>query len=250
VSALFFAGNIAYSFPPDRNITPPISRPPNFLVSNSVRLLTGQTSTEEIVSSYPASWGDALDIVGHLLGNDPEIDGLLATDQCGKIPYWSGLPTLDLFGLNDPAIAQIIHRNLTWDNYATEIMDRAPETLVVFYRQNEGHLVAPYHLENTMLSEPFLSRYRLDRIYVVNCSFLDLFGTDHTFTHTLLRFNSRADLDAFPQPLSDEEHRWLLQNQPIIDTPDALRQMVDSFMEENEGDSRRILVCSISLRQR
>ncbi|HEY4575528.1 MAG TPA: hypothetical protein VIJ26_16235, partial [Thermoanaerobaculia bacterium] len=49
---------------------------------------------------------DCWALLGHSLGREPR-GTLLAVDAAGKIPFYSGLPTLDMYGLNDVHIAHV-----------------------------------------------------------------------------------------------------------------------------------------------
>ena len=245
VTVVFLAGNLAYWFPPAARMEPPMCFPPNLLAANLAGLATGRTSLPGIWRGYAGPRPDALDLVGRDLARNAAIEGLLATDQCGKIPYWSGLSTVDLFGLNDPAVARIIHSNETWDRYAEEILGRAPDVFVVFYL--DGHLVSDYYLQNMLLSEPARMRYALDAVYHVDYSFFDVLGREHTFAHELLRFR-RIDSESGERLfLTEAERRWFVENEPIVDTPDALGELVEGFRAEHRGDPERLIRFHVSL---
>lgn len=209
----------------------------NFLSSNVVNLFNGRIQITELWQGFLVPRYDALDLVGLDLAKDNTINGFLATDQCGKIPYRSKHKTLDLFGLNNPAIAHIIHSNKTWDIYARHVLESDPQLFVVFYR--DGHLVSKYYLENTILSEPFKKRYELDSIYHVDYEFLDAKGKKNQFANELLCFRKKKWHKGSVK-LTDEELVWLKENQPIIDTPGALEEMIDSFISENANRKDKI----------
>ena len=237
-SIVILIANLSYNFPPNHDIDPPLKSPSNFLQYNLVGLMTGRLSMEDIWSGFVGPRSDGLDLVGKELAEKSGEGVLLATDQCGKIPYHSGLETIDLFGLNDATIAGIIHGNETWDKYAVEIINRCPDEFVVFYR--DGHLISKYYLENTILSEPFLDRYELQRVYKIEYVFHDSLNFmqpesgKHSFTHILLKFGPREDSFRFGKELADYEIRWLQDNQPIIDTPDKLLAIVLEFEADHE----------------
>ncbi len=229
VLVAFVAANLGYSFPPAYGIEPPMSRPPNFLTANLAGLLTGRKTPGEILYRFANPPVDGLEFVGRDLKENPEIDGLLSAGQCGKIPYFSELPTLDLLGLNHPEIAHIVHSVSTWDLYATEVLSHLPETFVMVYRAR--HFISRYYIENTVLSEPFRRRYRLDAIYHIDYCFVDNVGVEHCFPFEMVRYRPVSE-DALV-PLSEEEIRWFTEHQPIVDTPDRLREEVEAFREEN-----------------
>ncbi|MCP4708051.1 MAG: hypothetical protein GY869_05465, partial [Planctomycetes bacterium] len=117
IAACFVIGNLAYWFAPAHNITPEIAHPPNFLTANIAGLITGRKSPSEIITRFTSPPIDALEFVGRDLHDNPNINGLLAAEQCGKIPYYYDQPVLDLLGLNDKKIAAIVHDVSIWDLY-------------------------------------------------------------------------------------------------------------------------------------
>ncbi|HEX9744227.1 MAG TPA: hypothetical protein VGB30_02265 [bacterium] len=238
VLATFLAANAIYHYPADDNYPGRGLYPDNALINNAAGLMRGGYSPDEIRNGYFSPRYDALDIVGMDLKDDPSVpEGLLATDQCGKIPYRSGRPTLDLFGLNDPVVARIIHSNQTWDKYATEILNRQPETFVVFYR--DGGLISRYYLENTVLSKPFLDRYQPDVLYEITYHYTDIKNNEQTFTHELLRFGIAPDSDLYGTPLSDSEIEWLRTYQPITYVGGiSIGRIVVDLLDEESADVR------------
>jgi hypothetical protein len=237
VAVILIAGNLLYSFSPSDRIAPAMSRPPSMLTANLAGLIAGRIAPIDVLRRFANPPPDIFDQVGRDLRGNPEIRGLLATDQCGKIPYWSGLSTVDLLGLNDPEIARIVHSTGVWGEYAAEILDIMPDTVIVVYR--DEHLISRYYLENTLLSEPFLKRYELDAIYHGETRFHDVGGQEHAFSMELLRF--RLMWAESRMPVSDDEMRWFGEHQPIIDTPNALAEMVEGFRRANNGDRERVI---------
>ena len=238
IGVLFIFGNLAYWFPFWWDVTPPIRFSTNFLSVNTARLLTREIELSKIWGEFVKPRRDGLDLVGLSLQSEGNLGRLLATDQCGKIPYRSGMETVDLFGLNDREIARIVHSNRKWEEYAGEVLSRSADVFLVFYR--DGHLVSKYYLENTVLSSPFRRRYFMDRVYKINYSFVDFWGMKHTFTHELLLFRKNPNWESTWE-LTREEETWLSSNQPIVDTPDALRGMVEDFVAANWMDPSKVV---------
>jgi len=243
VTILFILANLGYSFPPAYGIEPPIGRPPNFLTANLAGLVAGRINPNDILSRFADPPVDALEFVGRDLAAEPGLDGLIAAEQCGKIPYFYGRPVLDLLGLNDPKIAHIVHSVGTWDLYANEILSHSPEAFVMVYRG--GHFISRYYIENTVLSEPFRRRYRLDAIYHVEYYFRDIAGVEHKFDFELVRYRPVSE-DALT-PLTDEEIRWFSEHNPSVETPDALAEEVEAFRRLNEQDEEKVIRFRVDL---
>ena len=71
---------------------------------------------------------------------DPEV--LIAVPSAGSIPYYSRVPTIDMYGLNDAHIARVPFpevgrgRMMKWDN--AYVLDRSPDWIVI----NRGYFAA------------------------------------------------------------------------------------------------------------
>jgi len=239
----FVFGNLGYSFTPAYGIQPPMSRPPNFLTANLIELFTVRKTVGEIWQRYVDPPADALEFIGRDIKANPDIDGLIATGQCGKIPYFSELPTLDLLGLNDPEVAHIVHSVSTWDQYANKIMSHMPEAFVMVYRVR--HFISRYYIENTVLSEPFRQRYELDAIYHIEYYFTDYSGVEHTFPFEMIRYRPVSNDSLVP--LTEVEKQWFLENQPMVDTPDRLAEEVETFRERYSDDPEKVIFFRIGL---
>lgn len=235
--AVFILGNLLYSYPPQWDTTPKVTRPPNAMTVNLIGLVYGNVSPGEILTRFKNPPVDVLEYVGRDLKNDPSVDGLLAVEQCGKIPYFYGGPVLDLLGLNDSRIAHIVHDVSTWDIYAEAVLNELPETFVFVYTDN--HLISQYYLENTVMSEPFQLRYKLDRIYHADNYFKLLEGAEYSFPLELLVYRQKWDGDL--NALTRDELNWLRQNEPIVDNPDGLSNQVEAFRRRHSGDSSKVI---------
>jgi hypothetical protein len=159
------------------------------------------------------------------------------------IPYYSKLNTIDLLGLNNVDIARTVHSTSKWGKYAELVLDQMPDLFVVAYRN--GRLVSQYYLTNTVLSEPFRSRYAMDAIYHIEYSFLDIAGIKHSFGFEFLRF--RLKPDSLNTPLTEAEKQWLDTHEPLSDSPDALSAMIEHFRGVNSHDPTRIIRFDVSL---
>jgi hypothetical protein len=244
IFAALVAGNLCYSFPPAYGIEPPMLRPPNFLTANVACLVSGRMSPGDIWARFANPPVDALEFVGRDLKENPEMEGLLAADQCGKIPYFSELPTLDLLGLNNPKIAHIVHSVSTWDRYATEVLSGTPRTFVMVYRST-GHFISRYYIENTVMSEPFRRRYRLDAIYHIDYCFYDNSGIERRFPFELIRY--RAISEEAVAPPTEEEIEWLRAHDPADEDPDGLSREVEEFRSEHGSDGSRVIYFRVDL---
>ncbi len=235
--AAFILGNLLYSFPPQWDTTPEVTRPPNSMTVSLIGLVDGNVSPGEILARFKDPPVDVLEYVGRDLRNDPGVDGLLAVEQCGKIPYFYGGPVLDLLGLNDSRIAHIVHDVSTWDIYAQAILNELPETFVFVYTDNR--LISRYYLENTVMSEPFQQRYNLDRIYHADNYFKLLDGAEYSVPMELLVYRQKLEVEL--NELTRNELNWLMQNEPVVDNPDGLSDQVEAFRGRHSGDPGKVI---------
>jgi len=246
VTVIIIIANLFYSFPPAHGIQPPIPRPPNNLIVNIVGVINGQKLFTDITQRFANPPVDALEFVGCDLYNNTEIRGLLAAEQCGKIPYFYDEPVLDLLGLNDRDIARIVHANDTWDHYAREIFKHAPENFVMVYRN--GHLISRYYIENTILSLPFENRYELDAIYHIDYYFTDLSGIEHTFNLELVRYRAKAP--GHKDPLTVDEEEWLAIWKDVdisAENKDLYKTRVEAFREGIIGNREKYITFRVDL---
>ena len=227
----YIAGNLLYSSPPKWPTQPTVTRPANSLVVNASLLAQGLTTPSEVMSRYTHPVVDILEYVGRDLKDDPGVNGLLAVDQCGKIPFYYEGPVLDLLGLNDTEVARIVHSVSTWNDYAETILNKTPGAFVFVYTGN--HPVSTYYLENTVMSAPFQDRYELSRIYHADNVFRMLDGTEYSFPLELLLYRSKNS--GSPEPLTIDEHTWLIDHEPIVENPDGLADQVEAFRRRNPG---------------
>ena len=85
-----------------------------------------------------SGWMETWERVGRYLRDNFSRDTLIAVGPAGSIPYYSGLPTIDMFGLNDPYIAH--HgkrdRSLKFGHQAGDgeyVLSRRPDVIVIGY---------------------------------------------------------------------------------------------------------------------
>ena len=80
--------------------------------------------------------------LGRFLGELPDREALVAVPSAGAIPFYSGLPTIDMYGLNDAHIARVPFpeigrgRLMKWDN--DYVLSLAPDVIVI----NRGYFAA------------------------------------------------------------------------------------------------------------
>lgn len=80
--------------------------------------------------------------LGRFLARHADSGSLVAVAAAGAIPYYSRLPTIDMYGLNDAHIARVPFpeggrgRLMKWDN--GYVLDRAPDWIVI----NRGYFAA------------------------------------------------------------------------------------------------------------
>ncbi|MCX6645749.1 MAG: hypothetical protein NTY09_05250 [bacterium] len=233
----YLGGNILYSSPQKWQTEPPVTRPSNPLLVNISGLVSGFETPSGILHRFLNPTEDILEYVGRDLKNDQNFAGLLAVDQCGKIPYYYKGPVLDLLGLNDTEIARIVHSVETWDNYAVSVLNKTPDAFVFVYTGN--HLISQYYLENTVMSVPFQDRYELSRIYHADNVFKLFDGSEYSFPLELLLYKPKQGVDL--QPVSDHELAWLIDNEPIVDNPNGIADEVEAFRNRNRGNSERVV---------
>jgi hypothetical protein len=243
LAVFLIISGLAYSFPPSKFIEPPMSRPPSLLTANLAGLMSGRLKPSDVLNRFLKPPPDAFELVGRDLANNPSVGPIIAADQCGKIPYFSGLETIDLLGLNDAKIANIMHSVRPWGVYATEVLNRMPDSFVLAYRNKR--LISRYYLEDTVLSEPFQKRYALDATYTAEYSMYDARGMEHKFTLEVIRFNLISPWSK--SPLTDDEMRWFDGHVPVEEHPDALSQMVDVFRAQHAGDPSRVIAYSVPM---
>ena len=243
LAVVLLIGNLTYSFPPSTGIEPPMSRPPSMLAANLAGLISGRLKPIDVVNRFKSPPADAFELVGRDLAANPEVGPVIAADQCGKIPYWSGLETIDLLGLNDRGIARIMHSVSPWGVYATEVLNRMPDTFILAYRNKR--LISRYYLENTVLSEPFRTRYVLDATYRAEYRMYDIAGIEHSFSLELVRFKLISH--GSKSLLSDDEIRWFDDHQPVTENPGALSDMVETFRAQHAGDADRVITYSVPM---
>jgi hypothetical protein len=90
----------------------------------------------------------------------------LATTECGMLPYYSGLKTIDMMGLNDEVIGMTFHRNKgllevkgsLYDEVLAHVFAARPEVVHV----GGGLLNNEVYYQKLMAAEEFRSRYALD----------------------------------------------------------------------------------------
>ena len=144
-----------------------------------VQLLAGSFN-EEALRAYVAHRTTVVGLeVGRFLANQQRPDELVATNTVGSLPYQSGLPTLDMLGLTDKAIARhpiyVVsprwagHRR-GWGDY---VLRRRPR-VVLWY--NSAGAADPHYLGDHQLADDPFFRF----FYQARVETLPLEGSDGT----------------------------------------------------------------------
>jgi arabinofuranosyltransferase len=100
----------------------------------------------------------------------PEI--LIAVGDAGTIPFYSGMTTVDMWGLNDATIARLPGAYGVKPGMPDYVMSRQPDVIVLwnqveFVRANAGKLVAGSEIDRQLVQHPSFKRdYRFVREYV------------------------------------------------------------------------------------
>jgi hypothetical protein len=94
---------------------------------------------------------------------------LFSTEIAGALPYYSGLPVLDTYGLNDSRVAELIRHNEV-DDVAAYILERKPHVFSLVLRHRLDRLDhafgSPY--DRTVFESPeFRRNYRIDAVHQV-----------------------------------------------------------------------------------
>ncbi len=116
-------------------------------------------------------WMQTWERVGKYLRDNFSKDTLVAVGPAGSIPYYSGMPTIDMFGLNDPYIAH--HgkrdRSLKFGHQAGDgeyVLSRMPDIIVIGY-------AAGFISQREILNSPILkSDYKKISVKGIDPNFL------------------------------------------------------------------------------
>jgi hypothetical protein len=105
--------------------------------------------------------------LGRHLAATRDADTVIAVPSAGAIPFYSGLPAIDLYGLNDAHIARVPFprgqrgRMMKWDN--DYVLSRSPDLIVI----NRGYQwqAKPPGVPMNPLDRDMADRVRLDGRY-------------------------------------------------------------------------------------
>jgi hypothetical protein len=88
--------------------------------------------------NYERGLNDAHVALGHWLAERHPPDAWIALGDAGAVPFYSGLPTIDLWGLNDVEIARLPGEYGARPGLVPLVFERKPEVLVLWNRTPIG----------------------------------------------------------------------------------------------------------------
>jgi hypothetical protein len=196
--------------------------------------------------------------VGSFLAGLLDDDDLVAVNTAGSLPYWSRLPTLDMLGLTDPAIAahDTYVISPTWAGHrrgwGDEVLKRRPQ-VVLWY--NSSGAARPHYLGDHQLADnPYfrffyqLKRSRLEGSTGGGACFLGLpFGTTESGRLVIPDLGLQGETRSWPVPhtvlrsapitvIYFERRRDLNQLWPAAETSDG---DIDAFLAAVVAQWRR-----------
>ncbi len=128
----------------------------------SVRVL--HTQVLRTLHEGPLVYQEGNERLGRLLARTRPSGTVVAVAAAGAIPYFSDLPTIDMYGLNDAHIARVPFavsgraRLMKWDN--AYVLSRRPDLIVI----NRGYFPAGDTMANAVASNPgLLAESPMDR---------------------------------------------------------------------------------------
>ncbi|MCP5044777.1 MAG: hypothetical protein GY944_27420, partial [bacterium] len=134
--------------------------------------------------------------LGHWLRERHPQGALLAIADAGAVPYFSGLETIDLWGLNDATIAHMPGEYGSKDGMPEYVLGRKPDVVVLwnqrpFIDAGQGRVVGGQPLDHAIASHPsFAQRYRYVNEFVFRRQRQDYPGY---YLDVFERRNARAD---------------------------------------------------------
>jgi hypothetical protein len=169
--------------------------------------------------------GDILDKTGKWLADNYPPETRLATDQCGKIPFYTGFYTYDLLGLNSVETARIIHYKQSFDQYL-EAFNAADADIVVLYYDENG-FVDKQHVGALVESREFQANYEL--VKILEFEYIYKLDKEYSRPRQMLLFERRSrpvEIDE-AQPVSDEESE--IEAAPDTDGPLKIDAWIEQF---------------------
>jgi len=162
-----------------------------YLIFITLALVFGSITTLKFVPSY-LSYAKGMQRAHILLGQTLATiqwrsDPVLAIGDAGAVPYYSGLKTIDTFGLNDPTIARNFYSDRS--NY---VLSQDP-TLIVLTSKYDNRFDSPFLFENILFQSASKREYSQHVTFV--------FGSNY-YLWVIWRPNSQ-DSKAFSEALQD-----------------------------------------------
>ena len=141
--------------------------------------------------------GDILDKAGKWLAGEYPEDTRIATEQCGKVPFYTGFETFDLLGLNDKEVARIIHYSLSFQKYLDAFLQADSDIVLLYYA--DGRFVDMLHIGKLVESKEFQEKYELTTI--LDFDYVYKLDKDYHRDRQLLLFERRIKPAEISAPL-------------------------------------------------
>jgi len=145
--------------------------------------------------------GDILDKAGRWLAAEYPENIKLATEQCGKVPFYTEFETFDLLGLNNKEIARIIHYNLNFDKYLATFLQADSDIVLLYF--SDGRFVDTLHIGRLVETSEFQAKYEL--MTILDFDYVYKLDKDYHRQRRLLLFERRAEAAGIGAPLKINE---------------------------------------------
>lgn len=169
--------------------------------------------------------GDILAVTGKWLAEEYPPETRLATEQCGKVPYYTGFHTYDLLGLNDKETARIIHYKRSFDEYLQAFVAADADIVLLYYA--DDRFVDQLHIGRLVESREFQSAYEM--VKVLDFEYVYSLDKQYKRPRRMLLFERRGEA-------------------VDIETPMKTSGMIETFLnpieteEEETGETRETVV--------
>jgi hypothetical protein len=186
--------------------------------------------------------GDILGKAGRWLEAEYPKDTRIATEQCGKVPFYTKFETFDLLGLNDKEVARVIHYKLSFEKYSDAFLNAGSDIVLLYYA--DGKFVDMLHIGKLVESGEFQAKYEL--MTILDFDYVYKLDKDYHRQRQLLLFEQREmpaeiystlkikDLiDEFTKAAVVEEGKIeIASEQGKIEKPKARVKRIVKFMVE------------------
>lgn len=177
----------------------------------------------ELLDNWFKPPGDILDKTGEWLAEEYPPETRLATEQCGKVPFYTGFHTYDLLGLNSKETARIIHYKLSFDKYLQAFKDADADIVLLYYA--DGTFVDNLHIGALVESKEFQADYEL--VKILDFEYVYNLDKEYRRSRQMLLFEKRAvpvEIEEIPET---EEN---LETEVAPETAEALK--IDAWIEQ------------------